>query len=797
MLTVNFTYSTSPAEPMAGGRATPAPTADERDSKEFLRVAAAAGYGTQASSAHALSAGHPSGTGPHYPLAPATSMVPLPASRTAACSSEDAPAFWQPPWGRSQTQPAESQMASLSPAPANTPLRCALGQDSEEEGLAHVAAAPSNKQSSPLETVGAGAHAVGSKRPADVPPSGWHARPRPRFRSRGAVAPSLASVPGLRATASRAPPPLRGAAKASAGQAAAAMAAKAKAIATVAAAEAAFGSPPPSKAVKRAASKPTQTFHSSTNSGTETDVSKDGNVARAKALNALKLTTDEVAAANVATTAGVAGLLALSGDPSNLAELVKTTMQKHGETIESLAKAVGKLQVQTHKAAASAVEEAPLESEMGPQLHPSPKRRKTADGAVARSPPSSDPAPEDSPLRPAVPAFRVPPLTPTMKLKVAKAAAVAKNLAKATAIAQKRAEGSVLMVAIRDELTPKVKAIIGNARKTIDVLPSPNVRQSIIVEAAMEVMKADEQTVDSFLLEFVYTPSKKRDRMPEQAQPEDKVQTNKIKTVGVNSTLMQVFHHVVGNFKRNVVAAWYSVATGKKQSEMSVEQAQYWCDNSNYSKAPLGRKGIVAGIAKGFKYLGASSRVHHPVGVGGEVAVDMCFGHYALGVQLIDEVLTSIKNNVPDTPTVDVMRYKNYVAQAVFHDSFLTKIGVEDRGLILVDGDDPSRAVFEQEFMPASTEASGNGAPANAMLAEMHVAEEGAADAAPAALEAPVEAVRAVVAASPNVVLPVAAVQAPADRAARRARAAAILAAAQEQAAALLDNIDDDDLDSR
>jgi len=166
----------------------------------------------------------------------------------------------------------------------------------------------------------------------------------------------------------------------------------------------------------------------------------------------------------------------------------------------------------------------------------------------------------------------------------------------------------------------------------------------------------------------------------------------------------------------------------------------------------------------------------------------MCFGHFALGVQLMGGVLTSIKKNVPDTPTIDVMRYKSYVRQAVLHDSFLPKIRTEERGLILVDGEDPSRAVFEQEFMPTQTEA---------MLGEMPAAEEAVADAAPAPLEAPVEAVSAHRAASANVVLPVAAVPASADRAARRARAAAILAAAQQEAAALLDNADDDDIDSR
>ena len=773
---------------MTGGRATPAPTADDRDRKDWMRAAAARGYGTQSSSSNDLSAAFSKATGPSYTRAPANLMVPLPVSLPAASSTKGAPLFLQQPHESSKTQPAASEMASLPRATENAFPRCALGKDSEEDDLAHVAVARPCKQSSSLETIVAGAHVVESKSPAEGPPSGGNFRPRPRFRSRGAVAPSLSSVLGLRATTPWAPAPLRGAAKAFASKAVASTAATAQAISTTVAAEADFGLPPLANAVRRAASKPARTFNESQDSGTGAEVSKDVNAAKRKALKALQLTTDEAAATNVETTARVAGLLALSGDPSNLAEFVKTTMQKHGETIELLAKAVGKLQVQTNKAAASVVENAPIESEMGTQLDPSPKRRKTANGAVERFMPSSVPTPDESPSCPDVPALRVPPLTPTMKLKVTKAAAVSKNLFKATAIAHERADGSVLQVAIRDELTPKVKAIIGNAHKTIDVLPSPNVRQAIIVEAAMEVMKADEQTVDSFLLEFVYTPSKKRDRMSELPQHGDNAQTKKIKTVGVNSTLVQVFHQVVGNFKRNVVATWFSVATGKTQSELSLEGAQYWCENHNFSKAPLGRKGIIAGIAKGFKYVGVPIRVHHPFGVGGEVVVDMCFGHFALGVQLMDEVLTSIKINVPDTPTIEVMRYKSYVRQAVLHDAFLPKIRTEDRGLILVDGNDPSRAVFEQEFMPTKTEA---------ILGEMSVAEEAVADAAPAPLEAPVEAVSAHLAASANVVLPVAAVPAPEDRTARRARAAAILAAAQQEAAALLDNADDDDIDSR
>ena len=207
----------------------------------------------------------------------------------------------------------------------------------------------------------------------------------------------------------------------------------------------------------------------------------------------------------------------------------------------------------------------------------------------------------------------------------------------------------------------------------------------------------------------------------------------------------------------------------------------------------------------------------------------MCYGHFFLGTQLISEVLTSIRDNVSDQPAIDSMRYKKYVAQAVRHDAFLPKHSKPDRGLILVDGHDPSRAVFEQEFMPASTvlagdapladaasnegaahafhdeaaaNASGNGAAAdvagNGAVADVAgngaVADVGG-NRAPAEAAPVVAAAPAVAAAAVNIVAPLPLQRAPAGTAAphaqtalatRQARAAAILAAAQAEAAALL-----------
>jgi len=59
------------------------------------------------------------------------------------------------------------------------------------------------------------------------------------------------------------------------------------------------------------------------------------------------VTTHAAAAFNVATVDGAAGLLALSGNPDNLRELITATMeqlQSQRRTINSLTKAVGKMQ---------------------------------------------------------------------------------------------------------------------------------------------------------------------------------------------------------------------------------------------------------------------------------------------------------------------------------------------------------------------------------------------------------------------------------------------------------------------
>ena len=838
-----------PAETMEGQRVfppTPMPSEADRDNKDLLRAAAAAGQAMPEPSLTPLPARYPPynfGTDSYYPPAtqpyvPAAgaSVPSTPSLGPSLASTEPAPLFRTAPsvaFYQGQTTLPPSRAASPSVPPPFTPGAepnpgsFTHGLASEEQRVTSGPRFRPTAQVAPLTPAGDGGGTAASKSPVYLETSGGCSRPRPRFgRGKNATVPSLSSVPGLSALPPRASAPPRWPADAVAGTSAATK---------PAAAHGAGG----------ASSAPTNGSKSVFKSGKESvgvavkkskSAATAAKVARARALQARKASTDHAAAANESTSNAVMGLLSLSDDGSNVEELVKKTIEKQEKTIQTLAKAVCKLQMDSNKAMAS-TPSVPLATgglmqvapELGElvQVEPSHKRHKAAGPVAALSSPRVSTHDMDVSTRAAVPELRIPPCKFAGKVSSATATAAAKTLAKAAAIAQKRADGSVAMVAIRDRLTPKIKAMMGNAQKTMDVLPSPNIRQSIINATAMAVMHADVKTIEDFLLESVHSPSKKRKRLLLEPEQEHEEVPKKIKTVGVNSTLMQVFHHVLGNYKRNVVAGWFKEATKKVPAEMTVSEAEYWCTNNNFFQQPLGRKGVITGVAKGLKYLGAPNRIHHPVGAGGEIEVDMCYGHFLLGTQLISEVLTSIRDNVSDQPAIDSMRYKKYVAQAVRHDSFLPKHNKPDRGLILVDGHDPSRAVFEQEFMPASTvlagdhdeaaaNASGNGAAAdvagNGAVAD--VAGNGAsADAAgngavadvggnraPAGAAPVVAAAPAVAEAAVNVVAPLPPQRAPAGTAAphvqtalatRQARAAAILAAAQAEAAALLSIADE------
>jgi len=105
-------------------------------------------------------------------------------------------------------------------------------------------------------------------------------------------------------------------------------------------------------------------------------------------------------------------------------------------------------------------------------------------------------------------------------------------------------------------------------------------------------------------------------------------------------------------------------------------------------------------LAKGCCYLGADHWVRNLVSVGSNVVFVMCFGHYPLCVRLDWEELESkrLRRIVACGP--DLQRNLKYVEMVLPHDDYLPKINTEEDGIIMTDGHDSLRAVFEEEFMP-------------------------------------------------------------------------------------------------
>jgi len=723
-------------ETMAGNGVFPTtrmPSEADRDNKACMR-AAAASQGIQARSPGTLSTGYPPysfGTASYYPPAPNSDVPSTDASVPSTSQSlpptrsmEQAPLLRTEPSMVFQQGQTNMPPTALAAPTVRSPFTLGMepvihslndGLDVGEPTNTQTSCAKPIAQLGAVKSAGSAGNTTAFMGPVNRLASGGPARPRPRYgRSKHVVAPSLSSVPGLHAAASRASAPLRESVMGASEKAAATRAA----VAHVSGSASGLHSTAHKSASKGAKASPGAALKKSQASA------KAAKVARAKALQAKIVSTDSGTAADKSMSAAAEGLLSLSCDGSKLEDTVKKTMENQEKTIQTLAKAVGKLQMERNKEAASTssmllatgrVEH--MAPGFGGMVHggPSYKRRKTACEAVETL--SSHVASQDKEPSPCLPVQElcIPPQHSSKKLTFSSATAAAKTIAMATAIAQKRADGSIIMVAIRDELTPKIKAIMGNAQTTMDVLPSPNIRQSIINSTAMAVMKTGEKTVEAFLLENVHSPSKKRKCLLSDSEDEH-APHRKVKTVGVHTTLMQVFHHVLGNFKRNVVAGWFKEAAKKAPKDMTVEEAEYWCSDGHFFVEPLGRKGIIAGVAKGFKYLGAPHRIHHPVGPGGEIVVDMCHGHFSLASLFVSEVLTSIRDSLPDKTTIDATRYKNYVAQVVRHDLVLPKHSDADRGIILVDGKDPRRAVFEKEFMPSAMVEADKAPPAGAVV---------------------------------------------------------------------------------
>ena len=217
----------------------------------------------------------------------------------------------------------------------------------EEESIEPISSVP------PAQSIGEGGGGILAEQRSKKSPAA-------RFRERGVVTPSLSSVPRLGETPPRAPQPLRGAAKASVAKEAAARAASVAAASPVPEWDVAQGVGPtaqePAHGPVAPAGTPMPGSVAPPPVGAETPAStraptgvaaKPSHSARVKAPKGAKVTTHAAAASNVATVDGAAGLLALSGNPDNLRELITATMeqlQSQRRTINSLTKAVGKMQ---------------------------------------------------------------------------------------------------------------------------------------------------------------------------------------------------------------------------------------------------------------------------------------------------------------------------------------------------------------------------------------------------------------------------------------------------------------------
>jgi len=249
------------------------------------------------------------------------------------------------------------------------------------------------------------------------------------------------------------------------------------------------------------------------------------------------------------------------------------------------------------------------------------------------------------------------------------------------------------MCTIRDDLTPRLKAFVGGAATTMNVLPSPNIRHNPIIESAMNTMKMDDATAEQFLESSVNKPTKQR---LQQAMEDAGVALagSTSNTTRVNAALHQAIHAVIGNLKRNVVQGWFLLVTSRSRVHMLFTSAAYWLEEDKFWKLPLGRTGILTGLTRGFKYLGCLWRLREPVHLGEELVGTMATGHLCLAVQFMSEVRTNIKDGTNEDGGIEPSRYRKYVDTVIKMDKELRKSCIEDRGVILTDGDDPMRAVF-------------------------------------------------------------------------------------------------------
>jgi len=270
--------------------------------------------------------------------------------------------------------------------------------------------------------------------------------------------------------------------------------------------------------------------------------------------------------------------------------------------------------------------------------------------------------------------------------------------------ARRRAEGSIVMQCIRDLLNPRVTKMVALATVSRDVFLDPETKFEMIVENAMEYMGVGADEANIFLLEMIDQPTKKRVRGG-----------IKPKAVRACAPLGMVFSHAMWGIKAVVVAAWFN-AVHSSVISMTATTATQWKVGRRYGQSDGGRVGVIAASKQMFIHLNARHRIKEPTESGQVVAVHATTGHYGLICTFVAEALeavaTGVKNGGPDGD-----RFKRYVAEMVSLDEYLPKDNKEHNGLVLVDGADPKRAKFPEEYMPVTDDGADDLAVAAAVVA--------------------------------------------------------------------------------
>jgi len=227
-----------------------------------------------------------------------------------------------------------------------------------------------------------------------------------------------------------------------------------------------------------------------------------------------------------------------------------------------------------------------------------------------------------------------------------------------------------------------------------------------MVNAVRDHAKYTDSQATEFLLEKVLKPTRvgdKRRKLGSVHELEDNEGTlSKEQTTGVHHKLKEGVSHIYGDLKRNVVSGWFQETISNPKSSMRPARATKWLELDVFYKQPGGLRAILAAATKGYKYLGALNRVHTAVGEGSDAVVELTCGYFVLCVKFIREELVSVQDQTPVKQGPDLNGYKDYVAEFLRLDGWLPKHGRAENGMLLCDGADPRRAVFEPEYLPAA-----------------------------------------------------------------------------------------------